>query len=117
MLGVLAEAQAVCDDGGAAQEEIDEAASRLQDAVGHLTAKADDPKTAADTAENTAAQKESDDGGSRTASAGGGTKGGAETSVSADKAVKTGDASTAVLWAAAVLAAAAAILQARKKIK
>ena len=117
MLGVLAEAQAVCDDGGAAQEEIDEAASRLQEAVGQLTAKADDPKAAADTAENTAAQKGSDDGGSRTASAGGGTKGGAETSVSADKAVKTGDASTAVLWAAAVLAAAAVILQAGKKIK
>ena len=52
-----------------------------------------------------------------TASAGGGTKGGAETSVSADKAVKTGDVSTAVLWAAAVLAAAAVVLQAGKKIK
>ena len=103
MLSVLADVQAVYDDGSAAQEEIDAAAEKLRAALNGLTAKADGSQNAGEAQDTAGGEKQA------------GSTGASQTA--AGNAVKTGDTFTYMLWAAAVLAAGAVILIERKKQK
>lgn len=105
MLSVLSEAQRICDDEASEQEEIDEAVSELQEAIARMTAKADTPE---DQDSPRTVQKDSADNSS-------GTNAGSGKSVSAEKAVNTGDGYGVILWTAAAFAAGAVILRKRKK--
>ena len=120
MLSELAKAQEICDDEAAAQEEIDAAASELQASISRLAAKADDAKEP-DSVQNTdtqntgTSQKETEGAGDRTAAADGSEAEASGTSVSAEKAVRTGDTFAVIFWAAAALAAGTVILLGKKK--
>ena len=133
VLSALAEAQAVYDNSEAVQEEVDSAASALQEAMSRLVQSSEDAQTPGNT-ENTENTGNTDgaqaSGGTQstgdtaeqgtaaeqTDSAGRSGAGSAEgTSVSAGSAVRTGDSPMTFLWGtAAVLAAGAAALSRRK---
>lgn len=116
MLSVLAEVQAVYDDSSAAQDEIDAAAEKLQAALDGLTAKADAP-AGTDGSQNAGDAQDTAGGEKQTGADSGQADESGESKTAAGKAVKTGDAFTYMLWAAAVLAAGAVILLEKKKQK
>lgn len=116
MLSVLAEVQAVYDDSSAAQDEIDAAAEKLQAALDGLTAKADAP-AGTDGSQNAGDAQDTAGGEKQTGADSGQADESGESKTAAGKAVKTGDTFTYMLWAAAVLAAGAAILLEKKKQK
>lgn len=116
MLSVLAEVQAVYDDSSAAQDEIDAAAEKLQAALDGLTAKVDAPADT-DGSQNAGDAQDTAGGEKQTGADSGQADESGESKTAAGKAVKTGDTFTYMLWAAAVLAAGAAILLEKKKQK
>lgn len=116
MLSVLTEVQAVYDDSSAAQDEIDAAAEKLQAALDGLTAKADAPADT-DGSQNAGDAQDTAGGEKQTGADSGQADESGESKTAAGKAVKTGDTFTYMLWAAAVLAAGAAILLEKKKQK